>query len=287
MPFTIFYMEIITVKSEYFNPKDTLFCGQVFRFKQYKKGYLLISTDKICYIYSESGNTYIETEYKDYFYNYFDLDRDYSKIYDKAVSYDIEILKLSAELGKGIRILKQDAFEMLFTFIISQNNNISRITSTVEKLSEKVGKLCTSPFGSYYAFPTVDEMSLLTEEDYKALGFGYRGKYFISLITEINCGLSIENLKLLSTEKLYQALTSLLGVGDKVANCVMLFGFNKTQTFPVDTWIEKLYYVDFNGELKDRKKISKWFISEFKEYSGFIQQYLFHYKRNLEGSYEK
>lgn len=287
MPFTIFYMEIITVKSEYFNPKDTLFCGQVFRFKPYKKGYLLISTDKICYIYSDGENTYIETEYKDYFYNYFDLGRDYSKIYDKAVSYDIEILKLSAELGKGIRILKQDAFEMLFTFIISQNNNISRITSTVEKLSEKVGKLCTSPFGSYYAFPTVDEMSLLTEEDYKALGFGYRGKYFISLITEINSGLSIENLKLLSTEKLYQALTSLLGVGDKVANCVMLFGFNKTQTFPVDTWIEKLYYVDFNGELKDRKKISKWFISEFKEYSGFIQQYLFHYKRNLEGSYEK
>lgn len=280
-------MEIITVKSEYFNPKDTLFCGQVFRFKEYKKGYLLISTDKICYIYSESGNTYIETEYKDYFYNYFDLDRDYSKIYDKAVSYDIKILKLSAELGKGIRILKQDAFEMLFTFIVSQNNNIRRITSTIEKLSEKVGKLCTSPFGSYYAFPTVDEMSSLTEDDYKALGFGYRGKYFISLITEINSGLSIENLKLLSTEKLYQALTSLLGVGDKVANCVMLFGFNKTETFPVDTWVEKLYYLDFNGKLKDRKKISKWFILEFKEYSGFIQQYLFHYKRNLEGSYGK
>ena len=280
-------MEKLIVKSEYFNPIDTLSCGQVFRYKPYKKGYLLISDDKICYIYNENGNSIIKTEYKDYFYNYFDLSRDYSKIYDKAVSYGSNTLKLSAKLGKGIRILRQDAFEMLFTFIISQNNNISRITSTVEKLSEKVGKLCTSPFGSYYAFPTVDEMSLLTEEDYKALGFGYRGKYFISLITEINCGLSIENLKLLSTEKLYQALTSLLGVGDKVANCVMLFGFNKTQTFPVDTWIEKLYYVDFNGELKDRKKISKWFISEFKEYSGFIQQYLFHYKRNLEGSYEK
>ena len=286
MPFTNF-MEIITVKNQYFNPKDTLSCGQVFRFKEYKKGYLLISGDKICYIYSEGDNTYIETEYKDYFYNYFDLSRDYSKIYDKAVSYDIEILKLSAELGKGIRILKQDSFEMLFTFIISQNNNISRITSTVEKLCEKVGKICFSPFGNYYAFPTLDELSFLTEEDYKALGFGYRGKYFISLIKEINGGLSIENLKLLPSDKLYQALTSLLGVGDKVANCVMLFGFNKTETFPVDTWIEKVYYIDFNGKLKDRKKISKWFILEFKEYSGYIQQYLFHYKRNLEVNHEK
>ena len=94
--------------------------------------------------------------------------------------------------------------------------------------------------------------------------------------------MSIEYLNGLDDSELYSALTSFCGVGDKVANCVMLFGFFRTKTFPVDTWIEKIYLEDFKGTLKDRKKMSEWFISEFGEYSGFIQQYLFHYKRNLE-----
>ena len=273
-------MTSLTVKSEYFNPIDTLSCGQVFRYKPYEKGYLLISGDKICYIYKEGDDIVIQTEYKDYFYNYFDLSRDYFNIYNLAVNYGNQTLKLSAESGKGIRILKQDAFEMLFTFIISQNNNIKRITSTVEKLCEKVGKKLTSPFGDYYAFPTLEEFSVLTDKDYKELGFGYRGKYFICLIENLKNGLSIERLKSYEDSKLYSKLTSFCGVGDKVANCVMLFGFFRTKTFPVDTWIEKIYLEDFNGTLKDRKKISEWFISEFNEYSGYIQQYLFHYKRS-------
>ena len=280
-------MTSLTVKSEYFNPIDTLSCGQVFRYKPYEKGYLLISGDKICYIYKEGDDIVIQTEYKDYFYNYFDLSRDYFNIYNLAVNYGNQTLKLSAESGKGIRILKQDAFEMLFTFIISQNNNIKRITATVEKLCEKVGKKLTSPFGDYYAFPTLEELSVLTDKDYKELGFGYRGKYFICLIENLKNGLSIERLKSYEDSKLYSELTSFCGVGDKVANCVMLFGFFRTKTFPVDTWIEKIYIEDFNGTLKDRKKISEWFISEFNEYSGYIQQYLFHYKRNIKGNYEK
>lgn len=274
-------MTSLTVKSEYFNPIDTLSCGQVFRYKPYEKGYLLISGDKICYIYKEGDDIVIQTEYKDYFYNYFDLSRDYFNIYNLAVNYGNQTLKLSAESGKGIRILKQDAFEMLFTFIISQNNNIKRITATVEKLCEKVGKKLTSPFGDYYAFPTLEQLCVLTDKDYKELGFGYRGKYFICLIENLKNGLSIERLKSYEDSKLYSELTSFCGVGDKVANCVMLFGFFRTKTFPVDTWIEKIYLEDFNGTLKDRKKISEWFISEFGEYSGFIQQYLFHYIRNV------
>ena len=274
-------MESLTVKSEYFNPIDTLSCGQVFRYKPYDKGYLLISGDKICYIYKEGDDIVIQTEYKDYFYNYFDLSRDYFNIYNLAVNYGNQTLKLSAESGKGIRILKQDAFEMLFTFIISQNNNIKRITATVEKLCEKVGKKLTSPFGDYYAFPTLEELEKLTDKDYKELGFGYRGKYFICLIENLKNGLSIEKLKGYDDDKLYSELTSFCGVGDKVANCVMLFGFFRTKTFPVDTWIEKIYLEDFNGNLKDRKKMSEWFISEFGDYSGYIQQYLFHYVRNV------
>ncbi len=272
-------MQKLIVKNEYFSPEDTLSCGQVFRYKKYKNGYLVISEDKICYAYNEGENVIIDSENPDYFYNYFDLSRDYNEIFNFAVNYGNKTLKNSANLGKGIRILKQSAFEMLLTFIISQNNNIKRITSTVEKLCEKVGKKLNSPFGEYYAFPTLNELKTLTEQDYKDLGFGYRAKYIISLIEKFSDGFSIENLKNLTDDELYLTLTKLEGVGDKVASCIMLFGFFRTSFFPVDTWIEKVYLQDFNGTLKDRKKISKWFISEFNQYSGFIQQYLFHYKR--------
>ena len=272
-------MEKLVVSSKFFNPLDTLSCGQVFRYKKRDKGYLVISQDKICYIYEDGENVVIESEDSNYFYNYFDLSKNYQSIYDKALSYNSKALVLSANLYKGIRILKQNGFEMLFSFIISQNNNIKRITLTIERLCEKCGKKISSPFGDYYAFPTASEMQVLTETDYKDLGFGYRGKYFISLLSDIKNGLDINGFNALDDSELYKKLTSLLGVGDKVANCVMLFGFFRTKTFPVDTWIEKVYLEEFNGALKDRKKISEWFIGEFGDYSGYIQQYLFHYIR--------
>ncbi|MBQ3235004.1 MAG: hypothetical protein IJA97_02470 [Clostridia bacterium] len=273
-------MDKIVVSNEYFNPLDTLSCGQIFRYKQFNNGYLVISKDKICYIYNIDNEVVIQTEDKEYFYNFFDIDTDYSKIVNYALNYGNQTLTRSATLGKGIRILHQDPFEMLFTFIISQNNNIKRISSTVEKLCERVGTKLSSPFGDYYAFPSATQMSVLTEADYKEMGFGYRGRYFIELISLINGGFNVYDLSAYSDSNLKQALTSLVGVGEKVANCVSLFGYYRTSAFPVDTWIEKIYIDDFSGTLKDRKKITEWFENEFKEYSGYIQQYLFHYKRN-------
>lgn len=275
-------MDKIIFKSEYFNPIDTLSCGQIFRYKEYKDGYLVISNDKICYLYRDKGNTVIETEHKKYFHNFFDLDTDYEKICNLSLVMENKTLKKSVDLGKGIRILRQNSFETLFSFIISQNNNVKRISLTIEKLCEKVGKKINSPFGEYYAFPTALELKTLTEADYKELGFGYRGKYFISLISDIENGFEVDGLKNLSDIDLYQSLISLTGVGDKVANCVMLFGFYRTKTFPVDTWIEKIYLQDYNGNLKERKKITKWFIEKYGENAGYYQQYLFYYKRSLE-----
>ena len=282
MPFTIFYMEIITVKSEYFNPKDTLFCGQVFRFKQYKKGYLLISTDKICYIYSESGNTYIETEYKDYFYNYFDLDRDYSKIYGFALKENIDILSKSATLGKGIRILNQNPVETLFSFIVSQNNNIPRIKGIIEKLCLSLGEKRSQFCDTYYTFPTIEKIAQQDIEFFKSVGLGYRAEYIKRLATDIFSGLDVLNFNSLDTSSLKKQLLTIHGVGPKVADCVLLFGFHRSDSFPVDTWIEKVYRENFNGTLTDREKITCYFTEKFKENAGYFQQYLFYYKRSLE-----
>ena len=276
-------METLIFNDEYFSIADTLLCGQVFRFKRYQKGYLVISTDKICYAYNENGNAYIQTEYPEYFYNYFDLSTDYSRIVLDAVNSDINVLKTSATLGKGIRILRQNSVEALYHFIISQINNIPRIQSSIEKLAVKAGRKITSPFGEYYSFPTPNELCLLTEEDFKSLGLGYRAGYFKTLTNSvINNVLNLSAFSTLTEADLYKALISIKGVGDKVANCVILFGYHKTKSFPVDTWIEKIYRENFNGTLTDRKKITEYFINRFGENSGYFQQYLFYYKRSLE-----
>lgn len=272
-------MEKLVVSNEYFNATDTLCCGQIFRYREYGNGYLVVAKNKICYLYEEGNNTVIESDDVNFFRNFFDIETDYSVIVKKALEYGNKTLTEASIKGKGIRILKQDPFEMTFSFIISQNNNIKRIQQTIEKLCKKCGKKLSSVFGDYYAFPTATEMQKLTELDYKELGFGYRGRYFIDLLAKIKSGFLIEALTPLSRDEVYNELIKINGIGDKVANCITLFGFYKTDSFPVDTWIEKIYIEDFNGTLKDRKKMTEFFLEQFGIYSGYIQQYLFHYKR--------
>ena len=272
-------MQTIKFSGEFFNVEDTLQCGQTFRFKKYLEGYLVISQDKICYAYNKDGFAYIETEYPDYFINYFDLSTDYSKIVSTAYSFNIPILTSAVNYGKGIRILRQSCEEMLYHFTISQNNNIPRIKNTIEKISQKFGKKISSPFGEYYAFPTSKELSILSKDDLIDVGLGYRLPYILEIAPRIVNGLDLYAFNSLTETDLYNNLIKIKGVGDKVANCIILFGYHKTKSFPVDTWIEKLYLEDFNGTLTSRLKMTSYFIDLFKEYSGYIQQYLFYYKR--------
>ena len=257
-------MQTIIFDNQYFNIKDTLDCGQIFRYKPFEKGYLVFSRDKCVYCYNEDGKAYIqlkETE-KGYFSNYFDLDRDYGLIVDSASKSGVDVLSKSAKLAKGVRILKQDAEEMLFSFMISQNNNIPRIKNSIDKLCTLLGEKI---------------------EFYKSIGLGYRAEYVKNLAQKIAQGYVVSSLEKLSTKELKNQLVSIHGVGPKVADCVSLFGFNRTDSFPVDTWIEKVYVQDFKGNQKDRKKIADELTLKFGENAGFFQQYLFYYKRSLEG----
>lgn len=280
----------ICFKSENFNIKDTLECGQVFRFRKFKDGYLVFSQDKACYSYTFGDKTYIECDEKDkdYFYNYFDLSRDYSKIVESAKNQGVEILSLSAKLGKGIRILKQDVTETLFSFIISQNNNIPRIKNSLEKICQNLGENKEFMGEVYYTFPTNQKLAGKPLEFYKEMGLGYRAVYIKTLAQDIvDARIDLSSLNGLSTNMLKNALTGIYGVGPKVADCVSLFGFNRTDSFPVDTWIAKVYEQDFNGTLKDRKKMADWFTLKFGNNAGYFQQYLFYYKRSLESQTSK
>ena len=275
-------MERIVCDSEYFNIKDTLECGQIFRFSPYRRGYLVFSCDKACYAYEDDGRVVIETEDKAYFENFFDLKADYSKIVSSALKSEYEVVKTASKAGKGIRILRQNAEETLYSFIISQNNNIPRIKNTIEKTCRLIGERRSFLGEEYYTFPKTSDFLKKDESFYKELGYGYRAGYMTAVAKALSSGFDLENLASLDTAKLKSELIALKGVGPKVADCVTLFGYHRTDSFPVDTWIEKLYREDFCGKEKDRKKITEFFLKTFGENSGYIQQYIFYYKRSLE-----
>jgi len=280
------FMIKITCDAEYFNVKDTLYCGQIFRFKPYKDGYLVHSLDKCAYCYNDGDSAVIECEETDlaHFYEFFDLDKDYQKIVADAKSQGLKILSCAAEYCKGVRILRQNPLETLFSFIVSQNNNIPRIKGIIERLCARLGELKAFMEESFYAFPTAKKMAEMDEEFYKELGLGYRAEYIRRLAVEVVNGLDINEFSSLPTTELKKRLLSIHGVGPKVADCVTLFGFSRSDSFPVDTWIEKVYREDFSGNLKDRNKITEYFNERFKENAGYFQQYLFHYKRLIENN---
>lgn len=279
-------MKKIIYESTFFNIKDTLECGQIFRFIQHLKGYLVYSCDKCAYVYENLGNTVIECNDADeeYFYNYFDLARDYKSIYDSAINEKVDILTRSATAGKGVRILNQDKIEMLFSFIVSQNNNIPRIKGILNKLCTRLGDKKVYMGVEYFAFPNVEVMAKQDITFYQSIGLGYRAPYILKLAQNIVNGLNVEELDNLTTIELKDSLKKIHGVGPKVADCVALFGFHRSDSFPVDVWIEKVYKQDFGGELTDRKKIAQWFTDKFGYMSGYYQQYLFYYKREKEKS---
>ena len=277
-------MAKIIYPKEFFNIKDTLECGQIFRFFEHGKGFVVLSKNKCAYCYEQGVNTIIECNDSDeeYFYHFFDLTRDYSKIYLSALNEKEDILRLSASAGKGIRILNQDKEETLFSFIVSQNNNIPRIKGILEKLCLGLGEKINFNGVEFYAFPRVEKMAERSEEYYKSIGLGYRAEYIRRLAVDIKNGLNINEFSALSTPELKKKLISIYGVGPKVADCVALFSYHRSDSFPVDTWIEKVYREDFNGVIKDRAKITEYFAQRFNEYAGYYQQYLFFYKRLTE-----
>ena len=262
----------------YFNPLHTLDCGQVFRFSPYREGFLVHSADKIAYVHSDGVKTVVESEHPDYFYNYFDLDRDYRQIVDKVSSFNVPLLTKSAQLCKGLRILNQNREEMIYSFIISQNNNIPRIKGIIGRICTALGEKMSSPFGDYYAFPSSSALANADISVFTQAGAGYRDVYLFETSKRI-CAEGIAQLESLSTKELKEKLLSYKGIGPKVADCVSLFGFRKTDSFPVDTWIEKVYREDFNGTEQNREKIAKYLIDTFGENSGYVQQYLFYGKR--------
>ena len=270
------YIEIFG--KEDFDIKEILECGQVFSYKFMGDCYLVYSADKKAKVTETSLGYIIKTNHPNYFENYFDLKTDYGKI--KETLSKFPILKKPIDFGKGIRILKQNLFETLISFIVSANNNIKRIQMILERLREKLG----SKVGDFYAFPTREQLKGASVEFFKEIGAGYRADYLYKVVRQIEDN-TLNDWQKLDTKDLRNKLISLSGVGPKVADCVLLFGYGRQDVFPVDTWIEQMYvkfYCSNSQIVPNREKIRENLVKEFGNLSGYAQQYLFYSMRSRE-----
>lgn len=233
---------------------------------------------KLTDIYIET--TMEETAAKKFLEEYFNLSENYEDI-KKKYSENYESLKKATEFAYGLRILKQDEFETIISFIISANNNIKRIKKIINNISMKCGKKIEFEGKEYYGFPSIEELRKLKEEDFKSLGAGFRAKYLESTVNKIysdNLEKYIEKLNNLSNKELEKELLNLKGVGPKVANCIMLFGFNRIDSFPIDVWVKRVMQEEFfGGEEVSNKKIEEFANTLYKK--GLAQQYLFYWRR--------
>ena len=264
---------IIIDEDKEFNIKDILECGQVFRYKKTSFGYVVYSLCHKAEVYVHKVGTKIVCDDVKYFEKYFDFCTDYAKIKSALSVYPI--LNNAIKSGEGIRILRQDPLEMIISFIISANNNIPRIKTIIEKICVSYGK----NMGDYYAFPTLDEMKNIPLEFFRDIKCGYRDKYLYNTIQAISGGFDINKIYSMDTNEARKYLSTLMGVGPKVADCILLFGYHKTDVFPTDTWIKKVYWEDFGGSEKNPILITKYFLNLFGDNAGYAQQYLFYSKR--------
>jgi N-glycosylase/DNA lyase len=251
---------------------ETFDCGQCFRWEQQPDGsFSGVAFSKYINISIKNDVLNIKNcdfkEFETLWQNYFDLQRDYDFIREKIKKMH-PILKKAAQYAPGIRILNQDPWEALCSFIISQNNNIPRIKAIINRLCQNFGE----PIGDsgFYAFPTPERLAEQNEITLAPLRAGFRWKYILDAAKKIyNREVVLEELEKLPLDEARKILMRITGVGPKVAECTLLYGLHKLEAFPIDTWIKKAMQEFFPGEN----------VGFLGEYAGIAQQYLFHYCR--------
>lgn len=272
-----------------FKLEDIFECGQCFRWDRQEDGsYIGVIKNGVLKV-SKQGKSVafegvLEGDINSIVYDYFDLETNYNDFKDRLSKID-DNMKRSIEFGNGIRILNQDLWEMVVSFIISANNNIPRIKGIINRISEKVGQKVTWNGKDYFLFPSPEELSKLSVADLRALGTGFRDKriYNTTQIV-INKEINLDSLiKIKSTEEIRNELLKLDGVGEKVADCILLFALHRFDTFPVDVWVRRVMnvlYIHNKDEAKvNKKQIREVAYSLFGEIEGIAQQYLFYWAR--------
>lgn len=267
--------------------------GQVFRFQKISDySYLLIAKQKLIKIAQQPGSSSVliyntnTGEAEEIWENYLDIDTDYEAITQKLMQKD-EYLSQAVAFGTGVRILKQDPWEMLISFILSQNKAIPHIKQCITNISEQFG-LPINEHGEsdeydqiYYTFPTPDQLSRATEEALRGCKIGFRAPYIIDAYQKIlNGDIVLKDLYMLSAPEAKEQLMKIKGVGPKIADCILLFAYSKTEVFPTDVWIKRVIEgIYFKGKEMKLTEIQSFAKEYFGDLAGYAQQYLFFYGR--------
>lgn len=260
---------MIVKKIPYFNLKQIADSGQCFRWKELESNkYRIIACGSFVDAWQDGEKIYFscdEDEFDKVWYKYFDLDTDYAAII-AGIDENDRFLSEAAKYASGIRILNQELWEMIISFIISQNNNIPRIKNSIEKICKGFGKMIIE---EEYGFPSFAELKNVDISMLEGMGLGYRNRYLADIF-KIAYEEMAEKISDMDYEDAMKYLMSFNGIGKKVANCICLFGLHKVEACPIDTWIQKIIDEEYGGVMPT------WMRSEF---AGIYQQYAFYYKR--------
>lgn len=258
----------------YFDLNQICCSGQCFRMEQKADGrYIIIAGDKYLQVTQDGLHCEFdceEEEYESFWKEYFDIETDYRE-YISRINPNDTYLKEAAAFGFGVRILRQDLWEMIVSFLISQQNNIVRIRRCIQNICEAYGERCENPAGEiYYAFPTPEALAELEDDDLKACNLGYRSKYVIRAAKSVVTGeTDLEKIATLPYKKAREELLKIFGVGEKVADCICLFALHHLQAFPIDTHIKQAMDAHYKRGFPNRR---------YRDIRGVMQQYIFYYE---------
>ncbi len=277
--------DLLIKEAKDFNIEHILECGQCFNFEKIgEMEYIIVAYGKMLHIKQEKDVITLynvsKDEYMAVWNDYFDMSTDYGIIKEYLMSNDEKIV--NAILDKwGIRIINQEFHETLLSFIISQNKQIPHIKKIVRDISERFGDEVGEYNGrKYYSFPSLEQLKVATEEDFRELKTGFRAPYLMDAIEKMLLGMNMKTFSSLTYEEAIVELTKIKGVGEKVANCVALFSLQYKNAFPVDVWVKRVMEETYFGKETSKEEIMKFAKEKFGEYGGYAQQYHFYYMRD-------
>lgn len=282
--------KIVVKDVKSFNLTHIFECGQCFRWNKNEDGsYTGVVRENVVNIKIVNDEIFVESfgneDLRGLFNFYFDMDRDYDGIKDELRKID-ENMEKSIKYGDGIRLLNQDLWETIISFIISANNNIPRIKGIIERISKRFGNKIEWKGIEYYTFPTPSQLSKASVEDLRNLGLGFRDvRVFETTQMVVNGDIDLEKLhNEKDTQVVREELLKLSGVGPKVADCILLFStLKRLDVFPIDVWVRRVMnelYIHNEDENKvDKKLVLSMANQKFGDLQGIAQQYLFYWKR--------
>ena len=273
---------MMIIQNPDFNIRKIAESGQCFRLKPVPSGgYVLVARGRVLHLTDTPEGAALDcsqAEFDAVWRDYFDLATDYAEIRAQADPGDA-FLKRACDYGTGIRMLRQDPWEMLVSFIISQRKNIPAIQYCIEALCSRYGAPIESAGERFFAFPSAQTLAALDESHFLACSLGYRAKYVLAAARMVAAGtLDLSAIASCSDEALYAALLAVPGVGEKVANCVMLFGYHRLARFPRDVWINRIEEREYGGVFPTER---------YHDTAGALQQYIFYYARSTTYAAEK